>query len=251
MSRCEYKHRCLRLDADASVGRLFLRAKFAQTETERLDCRFGTSMSQKQQQEVEGHKKNNHDNVKIRFTCIREGDGLKSVKKRMKRKKMWRNERAAVRRRKEGSRRKTKTGKGNRAKLQKESWKKTKRTAGSVHSGFLPQYKNTDIYHIFRDCNSYVEYASACKTYTSRWLKTLNILQVYVCVWPVMDWRPVTSLLSITGYCRSDAHCCLDDSFMFNFDHNLGGVEVRVTWCSSEFYTPSTHQVILPEWIWG
>lgn len=83
MSRCEYKHRCLRLDADASVGRLFLlSAKFAQTETEWLDCRFGTSMSQKQKQEVEGHKKNNHDNVKIRFTCIREGDGLKSVKKK-------------------------------------------------------------------------------------------------------------------------------------------------------------------------
>lgn len=42
-------------------------------------------MSQKQQQEVEGHKKKNHDNVKINIACIRDGDGLKSVKKKKKR----------------------------------------------------------------------------------------------------------------------------------------------------------------------
>lgn len=46
-------------------------------------------MSQKQQQEVEGHKKKNHDNVKIRFTCIRDGNGLKSVKKKKDEKKKY------------------------------------------------------------------------------------------------------------------------------------------------------------------
>lgn len=66
----------------------------------------------------------------------------------MKRKNMWWNERAAVRRRKEVRRRKTKTRKGNRAKLRKKSWKKTKKNCQALLAlASSPVYKYRHLFY--------------------------------------------------------------------------------------------------------